>query len=745
MTAAVTNQPGTDESTLEPYGRLIRMLYPRAQMIAIYARGGKPLWLTDGLDDPDLRRFASDVLASGVSTSYSIDGCTRDFNGATAYAFVLHDQHGVSLAAMTLLAQETVETRPFALVLGLLRPALECLQRDLALRAAVGELTRDLSSRERDLDLLLDASVERPNVPRDADELGGLVQAAVDHLDCALGALIVPERSVAIVRPGRGEAQGAGTEIVTRTHRHLMTWAQLQRRTMIVNKIGVAADKVPPYKILSVPVRHLSHRVIGFLALFNRADGADFDVRQTRLAELLARRVTSILLSSYDGATGLLARGSFEQQVDAVLLARTTPATDAVIYLDIDQMHVINENFGMHVGDEVIVRVADAVRRHAPRGALCARISGDRFAVFVAGATAEAASAGADAIRAGVAELTVQRPDGLLKVSVSGGVAVLPADSTQPLSHALATAELASKAAKNHGRDRVESLDSGDPALARRKAEAQLVAGLKAALVAGRFELFAQPILPLSERPAEPRFEILLRLLGEHGELLPPGKFLPAAESHQLMPAIDRWVVENTLTQLRAHAATLQRRIARFAINLSGQSVVDPDAAGFIEAQFAAAGIPPDILCFELTETAALSQLERTEAFMLRLSTLGCEFAIDDVGTGDPSLAYLKSLPVSVLKIDGSFVRDVLTNTGSESMVQSVVQLARSTGITTVAEYVETDELRIRMAQLGVDFGQGFAIGKPVPLGEVLQDLSLFELVGAGGDVLTDEMSRLTG
>jgi Amt family ammonium transporter len=167
--------------------------------------------------------------------------------------------------------------------------------------------------------------------------------------------------------------------------------------------------------------------------------------------------------------------------------------------------------------------------------------------------------------------------------------------------------------------------------------------------------------------------------------------------------------------------------------------------AEFIEARLAAAGIPADILCFELTESAALGELERTLAFMQRLSSLGCEFAIDDVGLGDPSLAYLKALPVSVLKIDGSFVREVIGSSTAESMVQAVVQLARANGITTVAKFVETDELRIRMAQLGVDFGQGFAIGKPVPLGEVLQDLSLYELVGADGAVMTDESLRLTG
>jgi diguanylate cyclase (GGDEF)-like protein len=731
---------------LDPYGQLIRMLLPRAQSIAVYGMGGQTFWASDGQDDPDLHTLAQELMAAGAATPNDIDGATRRFDNANAYAFVLRDPQGLPLAAVTLLARDNGEARPFTLVLGLLRPALECLQRELGMKASLGAMSRDLSTRDRDLELLLDASAEKADTTRDTDELGRLVQAAVDHLGCSIGALIIPERSVAIVRTQRDQPRGHEADIITRTHRHLLTWAQLQRRTMIVNKIAAASDKVPPYKILSVPVRHLSHRVIGFLALFNKAEADDFELRQTRLAELLARKVTSILLTNYDASTGLLSRGAFEQQVDALLATRETPIEDAVVYLDIDQMHVINENFGMHVGDETIAKVAEVVRRRAPLGALCARISGDRFALFLAGASSDAATEAAEDIRASVGELTQQRTEGVLRVSLSAGVAPLPANSKHPLSHALATAEIASKAAKDRGRDRVETFNNGDVSMVRRHGEVQIIASLREAIATDRFRLYAQPILPLSVGPAEPRFEILIRMLSETGELLPPAKFLPAAESYQLMPAIDKWVITHALTELGQHAATLKRRVARFAINLSGQSVTDPDTASVIETQISASGIPPDIICFELTETAAVTHLERAEAFMQRVRNLGCQFALDDFGTGASSLAYLKSLPVSVLKIDGSFVRDAISNARSESMVKAVAQLARAMGITTVAEYVETDELRIRMANLGVDYGQGFAIGKPIPLADVLADLSLYELVAAGStDLAGSDVPALAG
>jgi Amt family ammonium transporter len=220
-------------------------------------------------------------------------------------------------------------------------------------------------------------------------------------------------------------------------------------------------------------------------------------------------------------------------------------------------------------------------------------------------------------------------------------------------------------------------------------------------------------------------------MVSEEGELLPPDKFLSAAERYQLLPAIDRWVVKNALNSLSAHAGALAGRGLQFSINISGPSIASEDFLEFMESSIRDSGLPPESLCFELTETAAISNLTRADRLMQRLRVLGCSFALDDFGTGLSSLVYLKSLPVSVLKIDGAFVRDASANQRTEAMVRAIAQLAHTMGMETVAEFVETDELRTRMASLGVDFGQGFAIGRPVPLPEVLGDLALYEAMAA--------------
>jgi Amt family ammonium transporter len=306
------------------------------------------------------------------------------------------------------------------------------------------------------------------------------------------------------------------------------------------------------------------------------------------------------------------------------------------------------------------------------------------------------------------------------------GVAELP-DSQNPLAHGLANAEIACKAAKDRGRNRTEIFQDADQSIMRRHTDVLVVQRLHAALAEDRFALFAQPILPLEADRAEPRFEMLLRMVGEDGEVLPPEKFLSAAERYQLLPEIDRWVVKNSLAALASCAGVLSGRDMRFSMNISGPSIASEEFLEFLERSIRDSGVPPETLCFELTETSAVSNLARAERLMLKLRALGCSFALDDFGTGLSSLAYLRALPVSILKIDGAFVRDATGNERTESMVRAIAQLAHTMGMETVAEFVETDALRTRMASLGVDFGQGFAIGRPVPLAEVLGDLALYE------------------
>jgi EAL domain-containing protein (putative c-di-GMP-specific phosphodiesterase class I) len=387
----------------------------------------------------------------------------------------------------------------------------------------------------------------------------------------------------------------------------------------------------------------------------------------------------------------------------------------------------------------VIVSVAECTARELPAGALSARISGDRLAVLIPNSSMDAAAAVAEKIRAAAEAIVPRAGQGSFEVSVCLGVAAI-GRSDNPLAHALATAEIACKAAKDRGRNRVEIFQDSDHSIIRRHTDILVVGRLREALSNDHFRLDAQPILPLRGNYGHPRFELLLRMLGDRGEIIPPSKFLSAAERYQLMPTVDRWVVRRSCELLGAHSSSVGEDIARFAINLSGHSLQDDGFLEFVIDQIKQSSLPPGALCFELTETATVGNLAKAQNFMRSLQDLGCQFALDDFGTGVSSLAYLKDLSVNYLKIDGTFVRDAIVNSRSESMIKAIAQLAKVMCMETIAEYVETDMLRARMTDLGVDYGQGFAMGKAQPLEELLSELAIYEATVStwGGITETD-------
>jgi len=725
---ALENSPAPISATsLDPYGQLIRMLMPRAQSIAIYDRMGLPVWLSDGLDAPELHRLLQEALAQELGEGGGEGFAEPVDRDHSAYVFLLRDTDGRLLGSVGLLSRESAqrgEGRPFSLVQGLLRPALECLQRDLDAQYSIGDLQRSLMNRDRDLELVLGTAQGEGHGTGTTDDFAELVQGLVDHLGCSVGALLIPDKNIAVCRTGPDTPARAGAEILTRTHRHLLAASRLHRRTMTANRpIESGPLGKVPYKLLSCPVMHGAQQVLGLLLLFKPPSAADFDLRQVRVVELIARRVAYVLMNAYDPATGLLTRPAFEKRAQSLLGSGSIAAGLGVIYIDIDRLHVLNENQGMHVGDEVIERVAELIRRNLTPRMLAARISGDRFAVLVTESGIDATQSIAENLRNGLARLGLVAGGRPIEVTASFGVARV-LEGKHPLSHALAAAEIACKAAKDRGRNRVETYQESDQSIVRRYTDVTLVGTLRYALAQDRFRLEAQAIVPLNGTGSGPKHELLLRMTDENGQSVAPDKFLSAAERYQLAPAIDRWVLRRVLQTLAPHSARLSGAGASFAVNISGQSLGDAEFCTFLEDLLRESGLPPSLLTIELTETAAVANIVRAEALIRRLRDLGFAVALDDFGRGLSSLTYLKTLPVTCLKIDGSFVRDVVEDDRSQAMLSAIVQLARAMGLSTVAECVESDEIREVTRSLGVDFGQGFSIRRPVPLEQVIGELA---------------------
>jgi diguanylate cyclase (GGDEF)-like protein len=715
------------QASFDPYGRLLRMLMPSLRGVVIHDGYCNLVWASDEVDLSDEPELIHDAIANALSDTAEFPGIARTIDAdRVVYTFTVRGEHIELLGVVSLvvrLSGTQIEPRPLQNIKQLVQPALECLRRELALRAKLGSSERDLNVKERDLELMMEITSNQA-AASDADEFSQILKTGLDRMGCALAALWVPDKNISVSMTRSGAPMAP--EALKRAQHHLTAWMQMQQRTIVINHISkVATDVAAPYKILACPIRHHSERVMGVLALFNPPSAHDFDVQQTRVAEMLAKRSTSIIQAQYDTSTGLMTRQAFERHAGGVLAAAAA-TSHSILYLDIDRLHVINETFGMHVGDDVIVSVADRMAKTLPPEALSARISGDRLAALIPNSSMEAAAAIAEQIRAAAQGIVPRAGQGAFEVSVCLGVAPI-GHSDNPLAHALATAEIACKAAKDRGRNRVEMFQDSDQSIIRRHTDILVIGKLREALDSDGFRLDAQPILPLRGNYGRPRFELLIRMLGERGEMIPPGKFLSSAERYQLMPTIDRWVVRRACELLGVHSASVGEEFARFAINLSGQSLQDESFLGFVVDQLKTSGVPAGVLCFELTETATIGNLEKAQIFMRTLQELGCQFALDDFGTGVSSLAYLKDLSVNYIKIDGSFVRDAVANARSESMIKAIAQLAKVMCMETIAEYVETDVLRVRMADLGVDYGQGFAMGKAQRLEDLLRELAFYE------------------
>lgn len=730
-------------TSLDPYGQLVKMLMPRATCIAIYDRMSLPLWLSDGYDGHDLAQLAEEALNAarqGDSDPSERDGFARSWDGDTSYVFLLREGKAL-LGALAVSCQDSsTGARPFSLVQGLLRPALQVLSRELSNQYNILDLRKDLSLRDGDLALLLDASGSSDE--HDDHDLGQLVHNCMSHMECTYGALFVPDKKIAVTASLSSSSRDA--QQLEKTQRHLFAWAQVQRRTLLLNK---APPNSPlgtlPYKILACPVRHDAHHVVGLLMLAKPASSVDFDVRQVRILEMMTRRIAYVLQNAYDPSTGLLTRPAFEQRALATLGALGSDSQHCVAYADVDRLHVVNENHGMHVGDEVIHRAAEVLRANLPQNVIAARISGDRFAMFFPQTSLQGACSFVEDLCGKISATALAHEGKEIELSLSIGVATVP-NTKFPLSHALAAAEIACKAAKDRGRGRVEMYQEADRSIIRRYEDVTIVGNLREAISNDRFRMEAQPILDLTNKGTPRRFELLLRMIDPAGESVAPDKFLSAAERYQLAADIDRWVVQYALEILSSAAPALDNLGAHFAINISGQSLGDEDFPAFLESKLREYELPPRLLSFEITETAAVANIVRAEMLIRRLQDLGHCIALDDFGRGLSSLTYLKSLPVSHLKIDGELVRDLAGNARSQAMVTAIVQLAQAMKLETTAECVESEAILTAVANLGVHYGQGFAIGRPRPLEIVLQEL----LRGAPGivrNMASPRMARFAG
>ena len=417
--------------------------------------------------------------------------------------------------------------------------------------------------------------------------------------------------------------------------------------------------------------------------------------------------------ASHDQLTGLSNRFSFEQQLQKALHdSAERGAQHALLYLDLDQFKVVNDTCGHGAGDLLLQRIAKLLQAHIRGTDVIARLGGDEFGALLNDCPLDQALRIANEMREEIQDLRFVWGDKSFTVGASIGLVPITAHSGTK-ADVQSAADVACYAAKEKGRNRVHIYRPDDSELDLRKGEMEWVSRITRGLEDNRFLLHAQEIVALQpDQSRGRRVELLLRLRDEDGTIVSPQAFLPAAERYNLMPAIDRWVVRTALAIL---AGDGDYRIESCSINLSGQNLTDDSFLTFVLEQIGRNAVPPGKLCFEITETAAITHLERAREFISTLRQAGCHFSLDDFGSGLSSFGYLKSLPVDFLKIAGHFVTDMLEDPIDRAMVDAINRMGHMMGLSTVAECVESPAVIEELRSIGVDFAQGVALSRPAP------------------------------
>ncbi|MCC7198699.1 MAG: EAL domain-containing protein [Gammaproteobacteria bacterium] len=455
------------------------------------------------------------------------------------------------------------------------------------------------------------------------------------------------------------------------------------------------------------PIRDRQGLVAGAVMVFHDVS------RERRMRRLLSYQ------ASHDALTGLINRREFENRLSVALeSARQDPTVrHALVYVDLDNFKVVNDTCGHAAGDQLLRQVTGLLQTRVRAADVLARLGGDEFGILLTSCAAERGMRIADSLRQAIRDFRFNWEGNQLQVGASIGIVEISSE-TDGIASLLSAADMACYSAKDGGRNRVHAYDREEHG--NRHREMQWVSRLTRASEESRLELVFQPIVPVADVTGTllPHYELLMRLKDEEGKLVMPNEFIPAAERYNVMPVLDRWVVDQVLEKMVPSRRDVEKAEYTIAINLSGTSLSDPGFLQYLIERLEEHEPTPGVLCFEITETAAITNLASASHVMRELTSRGCLMSLDDFGSGLSSFNYLRTLPVHYLKIDGQFVHSVAHDAIDRSMVEAIAQVGRSMGIQTIAERVESAEVFETLKTLGVTYAQGYYIARPAPLSE---------------------------
>jgi len=472
--------------------------------------------------------------------------------------------------------------------------------------------------------------------------------------------------------------------------------------TLAENSVLVARNgEEVPIQDSAAPIRDRVGNIIGSVMVFHDVS------KESRLFRQLSYQ------ASHDTLTGLVNRREFENHLIGAL-ERTRvndEETHALLYVDLDQFKVVNDTFGHTAGDALLRQLTELIQASIRSSDVLARLGGDEFGILLERCNEQRAIEVAESIRGSIEGFRFEWQESFTTVRCSIGIVLITSENAD-VAGVMSSADVACYSAKDMGRNQVHLYRDSDASM--RHEEMKWVSRITSAVEDDRLELYFQPIIGIGEDKGHKRghYELLLRMRDEDGELVGPDQFIPSAERYNLMSTLDRWVIHEALSELADRSTDGEARYT-LAINLSGTSLSEDRFLDFVIDELEKQQLPNGAICFEITETAAISNLSRVVHFMQTLKKLGCKFSLDDFGSGLSSFTYLKNLPVDYLKIDGQFIRNVVEDNVDESMVKAIHEVGHAMGIETIAERVETKQVLEKLSSLGVEFAQGFYIARP--------------------------------
>lgn len=719
---------------------LLHSLVPRAQCFCFYDLGRSCVWSSDGADDYEIDEFVGalpEELIAGLDSDADVVKRSLQ-SGRTLLVLPVKGEDnaklGLLVAVFSRNAGKSASFNP-SMIANILAPAVDVIGESLLVGQRLQDASRQNADVEKELALVYEVDEKIHGMSHSHAGLAQLVGQSGRFLGIAYSVLLIPAKRIR-VSATHSSWKNVNRKVLDRyLIDHMLPKLEGHRWPQVFEIPGVeGADGVAEsgYQTLLCPLLDKHGNLEGVLAQLGRINDVPFGNIERRFMAHIVRKVEYVIERSFDSMTGLMNRSGFEAQLQesAQALSEDTEPHQ-LIYFDLDNLQLVNDTFGRDAGDKVIMGFARLLQEGLSRNAVVSRLTGDDFCILLTHSDPDTAMELACKVRDDGEALRYLEGDKSLQVTMSVGIAEFTG-RTGDEGRALTSARMACEAAKDHGRDRIEVYDDQNLSMIRRHDDMQLVSQIQQAVDSDGFALQVQPIASLKKKPDRPRYEVLLRMRDGDGNKVPTQALMSAAERYHLMPQIDRWVISTTISKLAEQAESVNAAAANFSINLSGQSLSDDDILEFIDEEINASGIAPERLCFEVTESAAVSNLAKAQAFIDQLRERGCRISLDDFGAGLSSFAYLKNFNVDTLKIDGSFVRDITENRISESMVAAITQVAKVMELETVAEYVECEKTRKLVAKLGVDFAQGHAIGAHVSLDEALQQLADEEKSSAG-------------